>query len=1564
MSFGGINTFQQYTNDLGIGNNGVKITFNYFDGLPEPSLLNALNSNDLKLLFKSLTKRDDITKEKALTDLTNLITKENVELGIFDDIFLLCWSQIYSKLITNESKSIRYQSHLISITLIKMLNKKVNKFLKDLIPLYLMGTCDTDLLVSKNCTKELLECFNNDQKKIDTLWIAFYEQILNVCKQVIVIEEIDTLSDERYTTKEESDFKYNRMLTESVNLIILLLKSHPDKIEEYAETYYDILSSEGLWKNINLNSFHHAKLFEILLELTIILYDIKYLKKNKDILKMIVRRLFKAIPTVSSKNVIKFNTVIPLILNTFSILDHYKDGRIWNYDKNSKDKIVKLLSVSVEQPVPGFFSAMDTLFRKTMTHSLLDYTVDWLPLWQKALKLLNEKQYLGKFGAQLIQELWIYYLSFLEQSSIELQKTLIHSGIINTLKSNISLKQLPALGQLFSKHVSAEDIVNNVKLACNNEDEYGQPVTKVGKHYLNNLVILLFQIPGNESAVNKLAAWALETISNDSLTVLNDKPQILDIFVSFIESGKDCLKDEISKFIYEIPVWLEESTYDKLSNIIIKYSSSIFIDLNEDWLTCLEDFFMSVFSTRIANDKVIYTLDHLNSRILKEFLTSSNALEVNAFISTYLKTYTYEDNGLFLKGNLLKKSDIPQLYTSTKANEKSETLYLLFPELDKDIQKGFLDSTSFFLDTLSSGLLDTHEQIKNIVLSLSKENDDLAQKLAKSVTDYISYSKSTPDMIQLTFELINSNINALEIIIPLYLDDLFLRKVPYIDYKCSLSNPLGINAYLLSPSSQTNNNTEVESLIRYGLFLDKILQKFPEYLNNRCIVFLSLISELVNDYNYISETPKDEFYDLANTVFKNEEVPIDFFDILNNMLQESKEEPESVVGILLTQTSPVLTYFKSRILYRILINEIDVASRSTIAEVIPKIEKFVSSTVRAKESTDCMYFKSAVILAVLNSIGADDSLKKLRTLLSSECIGVRPVELVNKTYKVVILLNNLLSFEGTEIEESFVPIAPQRLTMILKNITQWLDSDIAYDEEFAITRIALLKLFKSLLSISCIRFMGNTVIDIGTRLLTDSLSICELDETPFLFELRLQCLQLVKVMNRFGLITEQANVEDINEMLIEMSLHNYSAEQDNQISSYFYKEITRHLLNIKPAYLSNSYDKFVSAYTDNGSSKNINQTRLVLSLLMMLVYNKQQEKVIEFELQQQTITQSTDEIHDHRDDEEENLDGYKLPTELIDFLSKDVPQEYLEYENEQNFIKYLWHWVLALRYFKDVSYKMRQLYIEQFKEHDLINKMFDFITDQIDLDDKEFWKNIPESEIRLYNPTDSDFSPYKEDIVVECRKLLGHLLYELFNNVGSLTSNWFLNIRSRSHQQAIDKFVSVYISPILIKDELDKVEGKIDYLTSKDDDLTIKINRITNEAKASYLIDEQKLEISFKLPSNYPLSNVQVIGVSRVGISEQKWKQWIMSTQHVITGMNGSVLDSLELFTKNVHLQFSGFEECAICYSILHAVDRKLPNKTCPTCKNKFHGACLYKWFRSSGNNTCPLCRTEIPFRR
>nr|TKW07724.1 hypothetical protein SEVIR_7G326000v2 [Setaria viridis] len=58
--------------------------------------------------------------------------------------------------------------------------------------------------------------------------------------------------------------------------------------------------------------------------------------------------------------------------------------------------------------------------------------------------------------------------------------------------------------------------------------------------------------------------------------------------------------------------------------------------------------------------------------------------------------------------------------------------------------------------------------------------------------------------------------------------------------------------------------------------------------------------------------------------------------------------------------------------------------------------------------------------------------------------------------------------------------------------------------------------------------------------------------------------------------------------------------------------------------------------------------------------------------------------------------------------------------------------------------------------------------------------------------------------------------------------------------------------------------------------------------------------------------------------------------------------------------EFEGAEKCPICCSILHTSDHSLPRLACKTCRHKFHGACLYKWFSTSNKSTCPLCQTPF----
>ena len=79
MSFGS-SPFEKFSSGYGLGHNGVMVSLNYFEGLP---VLQNISSTELQLCFKSLTKRDVKTKEKALSDLIGFIPVSYTHLDVY-----------------------------------------------------------------------------------------------------------------------------------------------------------------------------------------------------------------------------------------------------------------------------------------------------------------------------------------------------------------------------------------------------------------------------------------------------------------------------------------------------------------------------------------------------------------------------------------------------------------------------------------------------------------------------------------------------------------------------------------------------------------------------------------------------------------------------------------------------------------------------------------------------------------------------------------------------------------------------------------------------------------------------------------------------------------------------------------------------------------------------------------------------------------------------------------------------------------------------------------------------------------------------------------------------------------------------------------------------------------------------------------------------------------------------------------------------------------------------------------------------------------------------------------
>jgi len=118
----------------------------------------------------------------------------------------------------------------------------------------------------------------------------------------------------------------------------------------------------------------------------------------------------------------------------------------------------------------------------------------------------------------------------------------------------------------------------------------------------------------------------------------------------------------------------------------------------------------------------------------------------------------------------------------------------------------------------------------------------------------------------------------------------------------------------------------------------------------------------------------------------------------------------------------------------------------------------------------------------------------------------------------------------------------------------------------------------------------------------------------------------------------------------------------------------------------------------------------------------------------------------------------------------------------------------------------------------------------------------------------------------------------------------------------------------------------------RDEKMDVKVVPIHREVNTTYTIDEDQIKMSLKIPPDWPLHVIEVRGVKKVGVKEARWKSWISGVRQVVLTqvgltvgtsrlsnisrtMQGSVVDGLELFKKNVSAHFENQTECAICYS-------------------------------------------------
>lgn len=301
-------------------------------------------------------------------------------------------------------------------------------------------------------------------------------------------------------------------------------------------------------------------------------------------------------------------------------------------------------------------------------------------------------------------------------------------------------------------------------------------------------------------------------------------------------------------------------------------------------------------------------------------------------------------------------------------------------------------------------------------------------------------------------------------------------------------------------------------------------------------------------------------------------------------------------------------------------------------------------------------------------------------------------------------------------------------------------------------------------------------------------------------------------------------------------------------------------------------------------------------------------------------------------------------------------------------LSYLFTWDIVIRFITGQDKEAAHLMIHCLKRLGLFQRLLDTIFMLLpplgERDSLKFQFESEENVSRDQPERLSNFlrSPlkttaFRQENEIELTAL--HVYFSMALHMPVTVRKWYNNNSSKRLTNLVNEYTVKHISQIICSLEMETVQEKcLERELDHDPEykLIVKARPTAKEVYALYTRDEFKMELTVKLPINYPLGPVQIDGGKRVGVTDQKWRSWLLQLTTFLSHQNGSILDGIDLWRRNIDKKFEGIEKCLICFSILHS-NYQLPKKKCSTCTKMFHNLCLYKWFETSGNSTCPLCR-------
>eukprot|EP01117_Protostelium_nocturnum_P008353 TRINITY_DN2981_c0_g1_i1.p1 TRINITY_DN2981_c0_g1~~TRINITY_DN2981_c0_g1_i1.p1 ORF type:complete len:1580 (+),score=519.39 TRINITY_DN2981_c0_g1_i1:179-4918(+) len=1536
---------------------------------------NAIQNVDpeYQMAFKSLQKKDSVTKLKALQEL-NVLFKGLTDTSVSSVLKL--WTSSYSKLSLDSDRRVRESTNQTFNILVRSVKKNLAPFLKQLLPLWLLNCFDPCKEVTL-AAKTALQSAIPENKQADA-FVFCKEEIFELFTENIQ-SSVQTLSDTKIVPPEVAIEKYERVVSSTIFALSHILESlSPTQLPSLQPHFLSILDSK-FWS----------------------LFTSKHTIIRRSIYRMITS-LSSKLPETIETNI---GQLSPLILGSFSERDNTLHQEMWEavltfmrlfpsgwQHVNAKKQIFPKLWAFLRG---GSFGSSKTSYLSLLpflnflpSQILQDVGFDFLVnLWEG----LQSDSMNGPSSLCLLEAFEECFLHIVSQfkklnQEQEVIKTM-ETCYFNAVKTLLEQPKFP----LPFEDANRILIQTFASLSLNSQENsaFWKKFNEFAKAKLNE------EVKGESSSEfhTKLERFLfvlhLKNLELNKENSIQFSDFATDMFNIYFPLARDEKKSYLLPLVSTLAYIFPSKIFDKA-----KVNEDSLLDWFKDWsqlniesVNSLLDFFSTTPNHKQFGEKlleIIFTLPNYHSLLkscFHHFFSKNNVSQ---------QSKSLEDYSLKIIGDLLKETD-------------ENTISLLFDNLSSILSRGFVSD-----EVCLQILRDLNSQIEsfndNFLLSFHLR-DFLSQVLPTKLQDQNS-ERWELITANLAAELFDSRVSMK------YLKSGFENEENELDVNEAklrrsinqLSDPkLILSTLTLAPHSRLmweNSMEKTSSLPQtwinrfFTLSVDKISKRLNDLQVNwdkdlECSVLLG--EQAQHLLNFTGKSVEDMFdsfgrnenwVELRSDLFHeiSKQLPeFAFFEPLKgekrNVEKELRYSKWIVFFVSFFRTTEDISFLKEEkgefILLELTNSLAFFHSKNSplLKELSTKfVNNFFNDLIWKELADDNIsnsiqkqlvhqLFQQAFTFGGLYSKCLVEFLYRIYSKSDSRWNDIYDEELKGKLAEVPKKNNYLLVFWIV------YPNLPQSIARNLRKETfEWIsrleEKDLVEKNEECSNMFFLAgsmkyeelapeenEILDNLLSKSFKRIQNNishAEFQIAfTQLILLSLSLRpngekslrskELDQSlmetiPVWMKMKFSSHPKMEWLLRYNTLNVILELAKRSEGTMDVSLQSLVLQalpnlcKDNQ-SNEMIETISNILSFCKGDLISEdlSIQLFSLLIEDSVEIQN-----MIYPLLLQFV---------------QTFGEKELNGGSEKESNEESLEENVLPVGLRTIIeNKNV------FSEEVKTFGYILSWSLVFYLIDEAPKEKRNLVSNYLRKRSLVSHLLNIVVKLLDLD-----KGIPK-EVQLDQISEME--------ILEGRSLQllsSKSFYSAAKTFPVLVRLWWNDDFDRRAASAVDKFTKKHISPSLQKNEI----GILSSFKHSFDDFSLKTSSTTNQVTANYEKDEVCLTISIRIPEDYPLKIVEMDIPQRSGVSEGQYRKWLLSMTTLLMTQDGSILDAILLWKSNLDKHFDGVEVCPICYSLFDPSNR-LPGLACKTCRNKFHSSCMYKWIKVSHKNDCPLCKTPF----